>query len=280
MQKKPAQIPFTFGRERNTATSPHHVLRPYGTDTWILEYTFEGRGFICVNGRRQPICPGELLLFRAGVRQDYGMDRAVGLWDHIWTCFHPRPNIMPLLDWPEMAPGVFRLVPEHDEMRQRIAELFVKALHAAHGPLVRGMEFAYVALEELFLWCDTINPRSESPCFDARIQDALEYICNHFMRVISIGELARRCNLSESRFSHLFCEQVGTPPIQYLEKYRMRRAREMLLMTRKPVNVIAREIGYDNALYFSRIFRRHVGESPRTLRKRLVPSSVSVNTSS
>ena len=265
---KRMQMPFSFGRQRNTTASPHHVVRPGGTDTYILEYALDGRGFLNGGAESLPILPGELLLFRPGVPQDYGMDVKTGIWEHIWVCFHPRPDWRPILDWPDVIPGVGRLVPETEEMRERILRTFLRALSAAHGPLLRHNEFAQAALEELLLWCDTINPRSQANCLDGRIQSVLEYLCEHFRYPASIAELAKRCNLSESRFSHLFREQVGMPPIQFLEHYRIRRAREMLLMTRKPVNAVAREVGYDNPLYFSRIFRKHAGESPRALRKR------------
>lgn len=82
-----------------------------------------------------------------------------------------------------------------------------------------------------------------------------------------IGEYAEMCNLSESRFSHLFKEVTGLSPIQYINDLRYRHARELLEYTDMPVSIIADRIGIRDTNYFSRFFKERYGISPLGYRK-------------
>jgi len=66
--------------------------------------------------------------------------------------------------------------------------------------------------------------------------------------------------------AHLFREQIGVPPRQYLEELRLQRAAQLLRSTGLPVGEIAAETGYANAFYFSSRFRKMFGKSPSEYR--------------
>jgi transcriptional regulator GlxA family with amidase domain len=83
----------------------------------------------------------------------------------------------------------------------------------------------------------------------------------------SLHGYARRANLSDSQFSHLFQKHVGTSPMNYLNELRMQRASELLTNTDWPIKRIAHQLGYEDALYFSKAFRKNTGHSPSQHRK-------------
>ena len=78
----------------------------------------------------------------------------------------------------------------------------------------------------------------------------------------------RLIDLSPSRFTHLFSEQLGSSPLAYLEQVRINAAREQLLLTGRPVAEVAASVGYGDPVWFARCFRRRVGLSPRAFRQR------------
>jgi AraC-like DNA-binding protein len=80
--------------------------------------------------------------------------------------------------------------------------------------------------------------------------------------------MADFCNLSEGYFSHHFKESVGIAPIKYLTNLRMEKAKFLLSESDLSVSAIAWSLGYGDLLYFSRIFKKIVGESPTIYRKR------------
>jgi AraC-like DNA-binding protein len=84
---------------------------------------------------------------------------------------------------------------------------------------------------------------------------------------LDVPGLARAVNLSVSRFAHLFREQLGVSPQQFVERRRLDAACRLLELTRRSIASIAAEVGYPDPLYFSTRFRRHTGTSPSDYRR-------------
>ena len=74
--------------------------------------------------------------------------------------------------------------------------------------------------------------------------------------------------MSRFHFSHAFREIVGQSPYAYLTQLRMEHARELLIGSDTSIADIARACGYDNPLYFSRLFSRKFEMPPSEYRKR------------
>ena len=79
---------------------------------------------------------------------------------------------------------------------------------------------------------------------------------------------ARSCAMSRSRFYQAFRSVMGVTPLQYVTRSRMLRARYLLRNTDLSVAEIAHIVGYPDELYFSRLFRKHTGVSPRLYRQK------------
>ena len=76
------------------------------------------------------------------------------------------------------------------------------------------------------------------------------------------GELARQSGLSRSSFAERFTEFVGTPPMQYLQRWRLQMAASKLLDGATSIAVVAAQTGYESEAAFSRAFKRVLGEPP------------------
>lgn len=95
-----------------------------------------------------------------------------------------------------------------------------------------------------------------------------EYISSHYKEEIDLNKCAARCGLSRSRFSHLFTETVGTSPLQFQQKLRLEQSCELLKFTGLTVGEISESVGFSDALYFSRLFKKYTGVSPSVYRKK------------
>lgn len=80
------------------------------------------------------------------------------------------------------------------------------------------------------------------------------------------AELARTVNLSPSRFAHVFSDETGLTPAQYLHALRMERARILLQRTFLTVKEVMAQVGLSDASHFSRDFRRYHGVAPTQAR--------------
>ncbi len=105
---------------------------------------------------------------------------------------------------------------------------------------------------------------------DENIQKVIECMHTNYNLKWSINDFARQCNLSVYRFIHNFKDYTGMSPIEYLTKIKVDKARELLLDSSLNVSEISEVLGYDNSLYFSRVFRKLTGLSPSAYRKNSV----------
>jgi AraC-like DNA-binding protein len=103
---------------------------------------------------------------------------------------------------------------------------------------------------------------------DARIEEALRLMRNHFREPLTAYGLAKRVNLSASRFVHLFIEEAGMPFSTHLRDLRIAHARRLLGGTRLDMTSVAAECGFANQNYFATVFRAAVGQTPTVYRKR------------
>lgn len=93
-----------------------------------------------------------------------------------------------------------------------------------------------------------------------------KYIHDHFQDHISVESLAESLHLNRSYLSTLFRAHNGMSIMQYLQHYRMLHAISLLERSDKSIKEIAKEIGFSDAMYFSRIFRKHTGQTPSEYR--------------
>ena len=107
------------------------------------------------------------------------------------------------------------------------------------------------------------NISSES----ANFIPVLEYIDRHLNTNISNLDLCNIMCLNETYFSNVFTKQFGISPKQYILQKRIGSAARMLMETDKTVKEIAFEFGYDNEMYFNRIFHKITGSAPGKYRK-------------
>lgn len=100
------------------------------------------------------------------------------------------------------------------------------------------------------------------------LQQVHDYIDQHFMDAnLSLHEVAGQVNLSTSHFSTVFSQETGQTFKEYLTEVRIKRAKELLRSTTLKSFEISYQIGYSDPHYFSYVFRKHTGLSPKEYRQ-------------
>lgn len=102
---------------------------------------------------------------------------------------------------------------------------------------------------------------------DNEMDIAAQYFSDNYNTEINIEEYATSRGMSISWFIRNFKEYTGTTPMQYIVSTRITNAQTLLETTTYSVTEIGQIIGYDNPLYFSRIFHKQKGISPKNYRK-------------
>ena len=97
---------------------------------------------------------------------------------------------------------------------------------------------------------------------------AVSYFNENFNTKISVAQYAESLHISTNWFIRNFKQHMKISPAQYLLSLRMVNAQSLLENTDYSVGEIAEIVGYDNQLYFSRVFKKEYGISPAQYRKR------------
>lgn len=101
---------------------------------------------------------------------------------------------------------------------------------------------------------------------DQGIEVAVAYINENYSDKITVRSLACLANMSESNFYAAFKKQMGISPIAYLNNYKLSVAAEMLTNTSDTASEIGYSVGINNPLYFSKLFKKTYGMSPKEYR--------------
>ena len=240
-----------------------HTRRPEGRRDWQVLYVLSGQGVFQVNGRDRLVGAGHIVIYPPCSSQVYHY-RPGDLTEVYWMHFSggKMPSIVSF--YTPSADPVFPVTVsnEYEVLLQKIIrELQLKRKFYLDLANRMGDEL-------LMLIARSIAEQHQSGrSHNQRMEDVMEYMHTHFQENIPVKSYAGRYNMSLSWFIRSFREQTGMSPQQYLIHIRLMKARELLEGTDYNVAEVSRLCGYENPLYFSRLFKIHLGVSPAVYRK-------------
>lgn len=248
-----------------------HVLYRKKTMLNVLALVHSGQGMYETERLSSPLHPGYIFQVVPGstmkitsaadqplcflsVHFDYGLvrwDGTTGTWQNGPIGALPFGDVTPLDEWAALSNAFGRLFDLWN--RKQIGyEWFTK---------VGFLEIlAQLTQQHLLPTHATFRPTQV-------IQSSIAYIQSNLKEDLSRDTLARKASLSPSYFSILFKKYAGYSPTQYVTKVRLDRAKELLRSSRLPIRGIADEVGIGDSFYFTRVFTKEVGVTPRDYRK-------------
>lgn len=102
---------------------------------------------------------------------------------------------------------------------------------------------------------------------DARLRQAIRLLSEDLSRPLDLEALARSLNLSPSRLRHLFKDETGLTPAQYLKRLRIERARELFEGTFLSLKEVMLQVGLGDESHFVRDFKKAHGMPPVSYRR-------------
>jgi len=112
-----------------------------------------------------------------------------------------------------------------------------------------------------------IAPSEKARRDGERIRQMLLYIQRSFAEEITVADIAKSAMISESECLRCFKDTIGVPPIQYVKRYRVQRAAELLSATDRKIADIGALCGFQDTSYFTRSFREIKGMTPGEYRR-------------
>jgi len=219
-----------------------------------------------VNGRRMVLRRGDLLVTRGGEQSSFGHDAT-------------RPHVS-LSASVALRQGSVANLLLHRRFKRRYtwrdpAEFvreFEKVLRIKAGQSrFRDLEMAGAVLEWLAGLLNRLRPPL-LPAADAardsvdRILAAEAWVVPRLSQVITLTDWARAAGLTPVYFGRAFKRETGLRPMEWLNQRRLQQARQQLAGTQQSVAEIAEACGFASPFYFSRVFKKHFGQSPSGFR--------------
>lgn len=104
------------------------------------------------------------------------------------------------------------------------------------------------------------------PHFDDKIKRAEQYLQQHFVRTVSIDDLADRAGMGTRNFIRRFKAATGRVPGVYAQMLRVSAAKEMLEHGAASIQTVCTKTGYEDLAFFRSVFKRHTGMTPAEYR--------------
>ena len=246
-----------------TALQPHTSSRA-NLSSYLFFTILSGSGKLDYNGVQYDLSEGDAVFLDCSIPYSHTTGR--DLWKLQWCHFY-GPEMGGIYEKYKARGGNVVFRPKKPEAYRDLLEKLKKT--ARSDSHVRDMEINALLSDLLVLLMeDSWNPERDRVQTGKRLQimGVREYIDNHYASNITLDDLAERFFMNKTYLSELFKEQYGVALKDYLVSVRITEAKKLLRFTDKTTEEIAEAIGVNGAAYFSRMFKRVEGVSPREYR--------------
>ena len=236
---------------------------PQGRNDYQLIYIAAGKGEFHLKNGTRIVEKGNMILYRPREQQIYryyAADKVEVYWVHFTgsqveglLSHYNLPkdkNVLFIGDSPDCQWLYNQMIRELQLRRDNYDELLQMLLRHVLLIANRCLKEREKGIENIF----------------NEIESAIHYFNKNYNKSITIEEYAKEHFISANRFILNFKNVSGVTPQQYIIHLRISVAKERLVSTDKSIKEVAAEVGYNNALYFSRLFRKIVGLSPSDYR--------------
>jgi len=219
-----------------------------------VHYIIEGEGWF--NGKK--LGKGDGFVTRKNDLVNYYPDRE-NPWTYVW--FRLEGEDTEELYIKSGIPQKSEAFIVHDVER---IEKIALALFGYNKPYEPKNAVESEAIAKMMLALNCVDSEGEKDY----AQKAKEFIDGNFHKKITVEDVALHVNVERKYLRVLFVKKYGISTMDYIMRKRLDRAKELLSQTSVPVSAVALSVGYDDALGFSRIFKKHVGLSPKDYREK------------
>lgn len=246
----------------------HHFReRKEPINQFIFIYCIEGTGWFRIGEQMSTITGNQYFILPAGIPHAYGSDEN-NPWTIYWIHFKGKlasyfagQAARPI----EIKPSVQSRISN----RNNLFEEIFRTLEMGYSH--ENLQYACSAFQYYLGTLRYLQQYREAASNDSNTSDivtaAIHFMKENLEKRLTLSDLAVHTGYSPSHFSALFSKRTGYAPLTYFNQLKIQQACHLLDFTDMKVNQICFKIGIEDTYYFSRLFRKVMGMSPREYKK-------------
>lgn len=235
----------------------HYREREEGADQYILIYCTEGKGVIEVEDQIYRLEKSDAFCIPRNVRHKYYADEKEP-WSILWVHFKgENTNYFPLEER-----RIVHINSRHSDNRMMVLfNLLFRVLERNYtiGNFIYISQVLSLILSEIYFR----EKVDESSVQDRHVTMVIRYMYQHLRENLTLEEISEEVQLSKSYLNAVFKAQTGKSPVEFFIHLKMQEACKLLKSTDYYIYEVSAELGYTDQYYFSRIFKKVVGVSPK-----------------
>jgi AraC-like DNA-binding protein len=258
------------------ACTPTYSFGPAARNHYLFHYILSGKGvFSAVDSKGKNhtynLKQGQGFLICPSQQSMYVADK-INPWEYTWVEF----DGLKAQEFLNLA-GLNLNNPIYNSDNEAMENIMRgELLHLTH----HSSESMLNLTGHLYLFLDALQkssvnrrPLEKGNINNFYVEEAIAFIENNYQYNITVEDIAIFCNLSRSYFSKVFKEITHSSPQDFLIRYRLGKACELLENQSLSVTEVGVKVGYQHPLRFSRAFKNAYGVSPREWRYNNVPKT-------
>lgn len=238
-------------------------VRMKGRVDYHILYIAEGTCFVTVNGKEIAASEGSVIIYLPHQPQAYKFKAeipSVSYYVH-FTGIGCEEILRELNLYDNMIFNIGKSGSLENLFSRLIEEVYTDRPFGeqyCHGLLINIL--AHIARKRYYQLSDISCSRNKT------VSDICKLMHYRYSDNLSVEDYAQICHLSTSRFTHVFADATGKSPKQYLIEIKIKKAMELLENTDLAISNIADITGFADSNYFSRVFKKFAGKTPREYR--------------
>jgi AraC-like DNA-binding protein len=249
------------GQVKNDFNIKRNNIYPY----CVIHYVLKGSGHVITQDKNYTLEQGDLFLLNAYEDHQYFTDKD-NLLELQWIEFAGGDAVKLLTAILKNGESIIKY-PDSEKIRESLCEIFDVIKENAENNEFAISKMIYSMLLELLILNRTKNINNFPISSLDNISKAIYFIENNLGENLNLDLLSKICCYSNTYFAKLFCNIMGTPPMNYIMGKRINKAKELLSKSSDPVEQISRNLGFSSPSHFIRCFKKIEGLTPAEYRK-------------
>jgi AraC family transcriptional regulator of arabinose operon len=246
--------------------SRHSVKRKNGSKQFILIYCYKGEGVIRIENRSIIIKPNSFYIIPPNVPHEYYAQEQ-NPWSIYWIHFTGAiaPHFHEKFASQYLDGSALLALKEG---RIGLFENLIEVMEDGYS--ATNLEYVNLSLWQLlnaFLYEHFFTEDRKKYSENNTVDSAIDYMKNHLAITLKVDDIAANFSYSSSHFFTLFKQRTGYSPIHYFNYLKIQKACQYISFTSMSVKEISFELGFNDPLYFSRLFKKIMSTSPLQYRK-------------